>query len=44
MNTIQQALYFGNVALDRERERKMAFYGRISTQHEAQIDALSNQM
>lgn len=44
MNTIQQALYFGNVALDRERERKMVFYGRVSTQHEAQIDALGNQM
>lgn len=44
MNAMQQAMYFGNVALDRERARKMVFYGRVSTQHEAQIDALGNQM
>lgn len=44
MNAMQQALFFGNVALDRERARKMVFYGRVSTQHEAQIDALGNQM
>lgn len=44
MNNTLQALYFGNVALDRERARKVGIYGRVSTQHEAQVDALGNQM
>lgn len=44
MSAIQQALYFGNVALNRERARQVVFYGRVSTQHEAQVDALGNQM
>ena len=44
MRTIQQSLYFGNVVLDKDRNRKVAEYGRVSTQHEAQIDALGNQM
>ncbi|MDD3262161.1 MAG: recombinase family protein, partial [Oscillospiraceae bacterium] len=39
-----QQLYFGNGALDRSRDRKMCFYGRVSTQHEEQLDALGNQM
>lgn len=30
--------------LDRNRDRRMVFYGRVSTQHEQQKDALSNQM
>ena len=30
--------------LDRNRPRKMVFYGRVSTEHEAQLDALKNQM
>lgn len=30
--------------LDRNREREMCFYGRVSTEHEAQLSALQNQM
>lgn len=30
--------------LDRNRDRKVVFYGRVSTEHEAQISALENQM
>ncbi|MFR2670936.1 MAG: recombinase family protein [Acutalibacteraceae bacterium] len=30
--------------LDRNRERKVVFYGRVSTEHEAQISALGNQI
>lgn len=44
MNSFAQTYSFGNTALDPERERKVAIYGRVSTQHEAQIDALGNQM
>lgn len=44
MNSFAQTYLFGNTALDSERERKVAIYGRVSTQHEAQIDALGNQM
>lgn len=44
MNQILQQMYFGNVALNRDRTRKVAFYGRVSTPHEAQIEALNNQM
>lgn len=44
MNSFAQTYLFGNTALDPERERKVAIYGRVSTQHEAQIDALGNQM
>ncbi len=29
---------------DRNRPRKMVFYGRVSTEHEAQLSALENQM
>ena len=29
---------------DRFRDRKMVFYGRVSTEHEAQLSALENQM
>lgn len=29
---------------DRNRERKMVFYGRVSTEHEAQLSALENQI
>ena len=43
MNSFAQTYLFGNTALDPERERKVAIYGRVSTQHEAQIDALGNQ-
>lgn len=30
--------------LDRNRERNVIFYGRVSTEHEAQLSALENQM
>ena len=29
---------------DRNRARKVVFYGRVSTEHEAQLSALANQM
>jgi DNA invertase Pin-like site-specific DNA recombinase len=32
------------VNLDRFRKRKVVFYGRVSTEHEQQIDALGNQL
>ena len=32
------------ILLDRNRERKIVFYGRVSTEHEAQLAALENQM
>ena len=30
--------------IDRNRPRNVVFYGRVSTEHEAQISALENQM
>ena len=33
-----------NVNLNRLRKRRVVFYGRVSTEHEAQISALENQM
>ena len=33
-----------NIKQDRARPRKVVFYGRVSTEHEAQISALDNQM
>ena len=33
-----------NVNLDRNRPRKVVYYGRVSTEHEAQISALENQL
>ena len=44
MDAVQQQIYFGNLVLDKNRKRKMVFYGRVSTQHEEQLDALENQM
>ena len=41
---ITQRMYFGQFPLDKDRDRRIAFYGRVSTQHEAQVDALGNQM
>ena len=32
------------VTTNRDKERKMCFYGRVSTEHEAQLSALQNQM
>jgi len=37
-------MYFGQSPLDKDRDRRIAFYGRVSSQHEAQVDALGNQM
>lgn len=34
----------GTKILDRNRERKIVFYGRVSTEHEAQLAALENQI
>lgn len=33
-----------NINLDRHRQRKAVFYGRVSTEHEAQLSALQNQL
>ena len=35
---------FNTMLLDRNRPRKVVFYGRVSTEHEAQLSALENQM
>lgn len=40
---LQSALFRG-LTLDRNRLRRVVFYGRVSTQHEAQVNALENQM
>ena len=29
---------------DRDRKRRMVFYGRVSSEHEAQLSALENQL
>lgn len=39
-----QSALFSGLALDRYRERRVVFYGLVSTQHEAQVNALENQM
>ncbi len=36
--------YTNTALLDRNRPRKVVFYGRVSTEHEAQMSALGNQM
>ena len=33
-----------NVNFNRARQRRVVFYGRVSTEHEAQLSALENQM
>ena len=33
-----------NVLADKNRDRRVVFYGRVSTEHEAQLSALENQM
>ena len=33
-----------NICKDRNRVRNTVFYGRVSTEHEAQLSALENQM
>ncbi len=35
---------YNNIMLDRDRPRKVVFYGRVSTDHEAQLSALENQI
>ncbi len=39
-------MYYGTnpLFLDKNRPRKVVFYGRVSTEHEAQLSALENQM
>ena len=39
-----QQLYFGNLALDPNRQRQIVYFGRVSTEHEAQLEALEKQM
>lgn len=39
-----QQMYFGNFALDPNRQRQIVYYGRVSTEHEAQLEALEKQM
>ena len=36
--------FMGNPIPDKNRPRKVVFYGRVSTEHEAQLSALENQM
>ena len=36
MGGVQQ-LYFGNLSLDPNRQRQIVYYGRVSTEHEAQL-------
>jgi len=43
MSTATLKMPFG-IILDRNRERRMVFYGRVSTEHEAQLDAFENQI
>ena len=43
-NTITTSQVPHTVLLDRNRARKIVFYGRVSTEHEAQLAALENQM
>ena len=43
-NSAINTLPFYNTPLDRNRPRNMVFYGRVSTEHEAQLSALQNQM
>ena len=31
-------------SVDRKRQRRVVFYGRVSTEHEAQLAALENQI
>ena len=36
--------FYPNLLLDKNRERQVVFYGRVSTEHEAQLSALENQL
>lgn len=38
------ARYNPYIFLDRNRERTVVYYGRVSTEHEAQLAALENQL
>lgn len=44
MTNVQRPLGNAWAYLDRNRPRRAAFYGRVSTEHEAQLSALENQM
>ena len=43
-NSAINTLPFYNTPLDRNSPRNMVFYGRVSTEHEAQLSALQNQI
>ena len=44
MTKLQRPLGSAWTYLDRNRPRRAVFYGRVSTEHEAQLSALENQM
>ena len=44
MTTLQRPIGSAWTYLDRNRPRRAVFYGRVSTEHEAQLSALENQM
>ena len=44
MNKMTASSQLGALALNRQRQRTIVFYGRVSTQHEEQLEALENQM
>ena len=44
MTTLQRPIGSAWAYLDRNRPRRAVFYGRVSTEHEAQLSALENQM
>lgn len=44
MGKIQRPIAGSWTTMDRNRPRRAAFYGRVSTEHEAQLSALENQM
>lgn len=37
-------VYFGQVHVDPNRQRNVVYYGRVSTEHDAQLQALEKQM
>ncbi|MCI9450156.1 MAG: recombinase family protein [Clostridiales bacterium] len=43
-SVINQSIGNPFAVLDRNRQRNMVFYGRVSTEHEAQLSALENQI
>lgn len=43
-NSVNRVVMPTNVNTDRYRQRKVVYYGRVSTEHEAQLSALENQL